>query len=188
MQLFTGGKFVKKNGPLNISLDAVHILETEMPANISPFLLIFLPCSLSHRNAHPFSIHPIMFWGCDDRMELAELLIHELKNSRWRQLKKWCFHPHIWMEDPSAVPNDRKWTPLLQFQKEVILSDYFVNARHKLFCSLLHMGDKLCKWLFGSLFACNAIFWILFHLTLPKAWPWYDPKRSPGKFVDQKHL
>ena len=148
--------------------------------------LIFLPCSLSHRNAHPFSIHPIMSWGCDDRMELAELLIHELKNSRWRQLKKWCFHPHIWMEDPSAVPNDSKWTLLLQFQKEVILYDYFVNARHKLFCSLLHMGDKLCKWLFGSLFACNAIFWILFHLTLPKAWPWYDPKRSPGKFVDQK--
>ena len=57
---------------------------------------------------------------------------------------------------------------LLQFQKEVILYDYFVNARHKLFCSLLHMRDKLCKWLFGSLFACNAIFWILFHLTLPK--------------------
>ena len=148
--------------------------------------LIFLPCSLSHRNAHPQFTQScfggvMIGWSW---LNYSSMNSKILAGGNW---KKWCFHPHIWMEDPSAVPNDSKWTLLLQFQKEVILSDYFVNARHKLFCSLLHMGDKLCKWLFGSLFACNAIFWILFHLTLPKAWPWYDPKRSPGKFVDQKH-
>ena len=83
-----------------------------------------------------------------------------------------------------------EWTTLLQypmivngpfcynFKKEVILYDYFVNARHKLFCSLLLMGDKLCKWLFGSLFACNAIFWVLFLLTWTKTWPLIRPQKG----------
>ena len=89
-----------------------------------------------------------------------------------------------------------EWRTLLHYPM-IVNEPFCFSFKKRLFCMtiswmrVINFFVLYCTW--GTsyvngfsvpcLLVMLCIFWILYHLTLPKTWPWYDPKRSPGNLL-----